>query len=90
MKIVYITNASFLDHSYTVVKELKKKCDVHVFIQYKEQSKELKDWCSRLGAVFVKRKRYRNPFSFITEFRFLGSPFLEGLSAVSTPSGYIL
>jgi glycosyltransferase involved in cell wall biosynthesis len=71
MRIVYITNASFLDHSYTIVKELKKQCEVYAFIQAKEESGELREWCSRLNASFVKRKRYRNPLSFVAEFKFL-------------------
>lgn len=71
MKIVYITNNSFIDHSYTVVKELKKKIEITVFIQAKEQNEELKNWCVDLGAVFVKRKRYRNPISFFSELKFL-------------------
>ncbi len=71
MKIVYVTNASFLDHSYTIVKEFKKKVDIKVFIHAKEQNEELQRWCADLDAVFVKRKRYRNPFSIFGELRFL-------------------
>ncbi len=71
MKIVYITNNSFIDHSYTIVKELKKKIGISVFIQAKENTEEIKQWCKSLGAVFVKRKRYRNPLSFFSELKFL-------------------
>jgi len=73
MKIVYITNSSFIDHSYTIVKELKKKIGVSVFIQAKENTEEIKQWCKSLEAVFVKRKRYRNPLSFFSELKFLRS-----------------
>ena len=71
MKIVYITNASFLDHSYTIVKQLKKYNDVHVFLQAKEETGEIREWCSKLDAAFVIRKRYRNPLSIWDEFKFL-------------------
>jgi glycosyltransferase involved in cell wall biosynthesis len=71
MRIVYITNNSFLDHSYTIVKELKKKIDIKVFIHAKEQNEELQRWCADLDAVFVKRKRFRNLFSFFSELSFL-------------------
>jgi glycosyltransferase involved in cell wall biosynthesis len=71
MKIIYITNNSFIDHSYTIVKELKKKIGISVFIQAKENTEEIEQWCKNLGAVFVKRKRYRNPLSFFSELKFL-------------------
>jgi len=71
MKIVYITNASFLDHGYTIIKELKKKIELPVFIQAKEQNEELQRWCTDLDAVFVKRKRFRNLFSIFSEISFL-------------------
>lgn len=71
MKIVYITNESYLDHSYTVAKELGKKEDLIVYILAKQETDEIQRWCSKLGASFVRRKRYRNPLSFITELKFI-------------------
>ncbi len=64
MKLVYITHESFLDHSYTIIKTLRKKCDVKVFIQAKKMNAELEEWCRILNAEFIKRKRFRNPASF--------------------------
>lgn len=71
MKTAYITSESYLDHSYTIVKELKKKTDFAVFMQAKELTEEIESWCRTFDAKFVKRKRFRNPFSFFSELRFL-------------------
>ena len=71
MKIVYITNESYLDHSYTVAKELGKRENLIVYLLAKESTEEIVKWCSKLNATFVKRKRYRNPLSFFTELKFI-------------------
>ena len=71
MKIVYVTSESYLDHSYTIIKELRKKAELSVFIQAKEYTDEIKDWCGELNAEFVKRKRFRNPLGFFSELGFL-------------------
>jgi glycosyltransferase involved in cell wall biosynthesis len=71
MKIVYVTSESYLDHSYTIVKVLKERTELSVFIQAKEKTDEITDWCKELSAKFVKRKRFRNPFSFFSELGFL-------------------
>ncbi len=71
MKIAYITSESYLDHSYTIVKELKEKTDMTVFMQAKELTGEIENWCKKFDAKFVKRKRFRNPLSFFSELGFL-------------------
>lgn len=71
MKIAYITHGSFIDHSYTVVSGLRNMLDLRVFIQAKEENEEINSWCKKFDAVFVKRTRYRNPFSFFAELGFL-------------------
>ncbi len=71
MKIVYITNESYLDNSFTIAKELGKKVNLTVYVQAKEGTEEISRWCSELGAAFVKRKRYRNPLSLFTELKFI-------------------
>lgn len=63
MDIVYITNESFLYHCYSIIKGLKKQCDIHVIIQAKEKTNEIDTWCKTFNAEFVKRRRFRNPFS---------------------------
>ncbi len=70
MKLVYVTSESYLDHSYTIINELKKRAELSVFIQAKENTDEIADWCKELNAKFVKRKRFRNPFSFFSELGF--------------------
>lgn len=71
MKIIYITSESYIDHSYTIVKEINKHCSLKVFIQAKALTGEIKDWCSKLNAEYRERKRFRNPLSLISEFFFL-------------------
>ncbi|MGH2575747.1 MAG: glycosyltransferase family 4 protein [Ignavibacteria bacterium] len=71
LKIVYVTSESFIDHSYTIVSELKKKVDLRVYIQAKENTNEINEWCTRLNAEFVKRRRFRNPLSLYSDLKLL-------------------
>lgn len=71
LKIVYLTSESYIDHSYTVVQELQKHLDLKIFLQAREATIEIDKWCKKFGAEFVERKRFRNPFSFISEINFL-------------------
>src|SRR5205085_8278100 len=67
MKIVFVTSESFIDHSYTMAKELKKKIDLEVIITAKELTPEISFFCKELNAVFYRRKRFVNPLSFVVE-----------------------
>jgi glycosyltransferase involved in cell wall biosynthesis len=71
MKVIYITHESFLDHSYTIIKELRKKCELKVFILAKVMSNELNEWCVKTGAEFIKRKRFRNPLSLFDSIKLM-------------------
>ena len=72
MKVVYVTSESYIDHSYTIVRELRKHIDdFPVFLQGREKTKEIETWCNKLNAVFVKRKRFRNPVSIFSELGFI-------------------
>ncbi len=71
MKIVYLTSESYIDHSYSIVQELKNHIELKVFIQAKEKTTEINRWCKMLGAEFIQRRRFRNPLSFIAEIMFL-------------------
>ncbi len=71
MKLVYVTHESFLDHSYTIIKTLRKKCDLKVFIQAKKMNAELEEWCRILDGEFIKRKRFRNPAGFFDAIGFM-------------------
>lgn len=71
MKILYVTHDSFLDHSYTIIKELRNKCELKVFMISKEMNDELSGWCRKTGAEFIRRKRFRNPLSIFDSLRLL-------------------
>lgn len=71
MKVVYLTSESYIDHSYTVVQELKKHIDLQIFLQARESTIEIDRWCKKFSAEFVPRRRFRNPLSFISEILFL-------------------
>ena len=73
MKITLITNESFIYHSYSIVKELSKKADLTIYFQGKKETQEISNWCSHFNAVFVTRKRFRNPINFFTELKFIYS-----------------
>lgn len=73
MKVVFITAESYIDHSYTIARELKKHIDFPVFIQAKQKTPEIEKWCKSVNAEFLKRRRFRNPFSFISEIKFMFS-----------------
>lgn len=71
MKVVFVTTDSFIDHSYTIALELRKRIDLLVFILAKKKTVEIQQWCSDLNAEFVVRKRYRNPLNFYYQFKFI-------------------
>jgi len=71
VKVVYLTSESYIDHSYTVAQELLKHAELKIFLQAKEATIEIDRWCKKFNAEFVERKRFRNPFSFISEIFFL-------------------
>ncbi|MCI0448583.1 MAG: glycosyltransferase family 4 protein [Chlorobi bacterium] len=71
MKAVYVTSESYIDHSFTIVKELSKHIDLRVFIQAREKTEEIESWCNSLNAVFIQRRRFRNPLSLFSELAFI-------------------
>ncbi len=71
MKVVYVTAESYIDHGYTIIKELGKHIDMPVYLQAKEETEEISAWRKRFNAVFIRRKRFRNPFSVFSEISFL-------------------
>jgi glycosyltransferase involved in cell wall biosynthesis len=71
LKVVYLTSESYIDHSYTVVQELKKHIELKVFLQAKEATIEIDRWCKKFGAEYIQRRRFRNPLSFMSEIFFL-------------------
>ena len=71
MKIIYVTTESYIDHSYTIASELKKKIDLKVYIIAKEKSEEVNNFCTKLNAACVKRMRLSNPFNIFVDLRLL-------------------
>ncbi len=71
MKVVYVTAESYIDHGYTIIKELGKHIDMPVYLQAKELTGEISAWCRHFNAEFIPRKRFRNPFSVFSEISFL-------------------
>lgn len=70
-EVIFVTAESYIDHSYTIAEELQKHIRFPVFMQAREQTDEIDRWCKKLGAEFVLRKRFRNPFSFFHELKFI-------------------
>ncbi len=79
MKIVYITGESYLDHSYTVVKELAKHVHLKVFFSARRRTVEVNSWLEKFGAEFIPRMRFRNPLALFRELGFILK--LRGLRA---------
>lgn len=71
MGLIYVTGESYLDHSYTVAKELAKHVQLKIFFIAKSRTKEVNEWLNRFSAEFVPRTRFRNPFFFFKELGFI-------------------
>lgn len=71
MKVIFITTESLMDHSYTMSEELKKFLDFEVIMTARLLTPEIEDFCKKLNAVFIKRRRFINPFAFINELKLM-------------------
>lgn len=71
MKVIYVTAESYFDHSYSILNEMRKHINMPVYLQAKEMTEEISAWCKKFNAVFVKRNRFRNPFSLFSEISML-------------------
>jgi len=71
MKVIFVTTESFIDHSFTMAKELKKKIDLKVIIIAKTKTDEISFFCKELDAVFISRTRFINPLSLFKEISLL-------------------
>ncbi|MCX7877164.1 MAG: glycosyltransferase family 4 protein [Ignavibacteria bacterium] len=67
IRVVYITGESYIDHSYTIIKELRKHLNLEVYFIFKALNAEVKRFLSVFNAFPVTRKRYRNPLSLLDE-----------------------
>ena len=71
MNVIYITGESYLDHSYTIAKELGKHVKLKIYFTAREQNEETRKWLAEFNAEYVKRGRFRNILSFFKEFWFI-------------------
>lgn len=71
MKVIFVTTESFMDHSFTMINELKKHVQLETIFIAKELTPEIRDFCDKLNVKFEKRKRFINPFRLFFEFRLL-------------------
>jgi glycosyltransferase involved in cell wall biosynthesis len=71
MKVLFVTTESLMDHSFTMICELRKHVEHDVIFTAKELSPENKDFCNTLNAKFVKRTRFKNPLSIFREIKLL-------------------
>lgn len=59
-----------LDHSYTMINELRRHIDLVPYILAKGKTPELEEYCSKLNVKFIRRLSFKNPLSLIKEFKF--------------------
>lgn len=71
MKVLFVTTESTMDHSYTMIKELRKHITLDVVIIAKTLTRELEEYCVTLEAKFFKRKGFKNPLSIFNEIKLL-------------------
>jgi len=60
-----------MDHSYTMITWLRKHIELDVVFIAREETPEIKDFCDKLNAKFIKRTRYKNPLSIFKEIKLL-------------------
>jgi glycosyltransferase involved in cell wall biosynthesis len=71
MKVLFVTTESLIDHSYTMIDELKKHIDVCTIITAKSKNEEIKSFCRKHNAFYFKRARFANPLRIIGEMKLL-------------------
>ena len=71
MKVLFVTTESMLDHSYTMIKELRKHLTLDVIITAKKLTPELERYLKDPGVKFFKRRGFKDPLSIFTELKLL-------------------
>lgn len=71
MKVLFVTTESMLDHSYTMIKELRKHITLDVIITAKKLTPELERYIKDTGVKFFKRRGFKDPLSIFTELKLL-------------------
>lgn len=71
MKVLFVTTESMLDHSYTMIKELRRHITLDVIITAKKLTPELERYLKDPGVKFFKRRGFKDPLSIFTELKLL-------------------
>lgn len=71
MKIIFVTTESFIDHSYTMIQELKKFVKLSVIIIAKQENGEILNFCKRTGSLFFLRTKFINPMGIFRTLKLL-------------------
>ena len=71
MKVLFVTTESMLDHSYTMIRELRKHITLDVIITAKKLTPELERYIKDPGVKFFKRRGFKDPLSIFTELKLL-------------------
>lgn len=71
MYIIYVTGESYIDHSYTIARELKKHVDLEIYFYAREITGEVEAFLKTFRAEHVKRTRFRNVLGIFKELKFI-------------------
>ena len=71
MKIIFVITESTIDHSYTMINELRRHLELEVYLIAKKQTPELEDFCNKLKAKFILRDSFKNPWGIFKELKLL-------------------
>lgn len=71
MHIIYVTGESYIDHSYTIAKELQKHVKFDIYFFARNRSEETDAFLKKFNAKYVRRTRFRNVLSIFKELGFI-------------------
>jgi len=71
LHIIYVTGESYIDHSYTIAKELQKHVKLDIYFFARNRSEETDGFLKKFNAKYVKRTRFRNVLSIFKELGFI-------------------
>lgn len=71
MHIIYVTGESYIDHSYTIARELQKHVKFEIYFFARNKTEEVKAFLNKFDAKYIKRTRFRNILSIFKELGFM-------------------
>jgi glycosyltransferase involved in cell wall biosynthesis len=71
MRVFFVTSESTMDHSFTMIRELRKHITLDAVITAKKLTPELEAYCNTQNVKFFKRKNFKNPLSIFSEIKLL-------------------